>query len=55
MRRPDKKLRGQRQAEDDEQKQADTADHHHGDRARVFFARIKLRQRAWTIEGPERM
>jgi hypothetical protein len=47
IRRADQKLRGRCEAEDDEQKQAKTAQRAHRDR--------RLRQRALTIEGPKRI
>ena len=53
MRRADQKLRGHCEAEDDEQKQANTAQHAHSDERLVVVWRMKFRQRAWTIEGPE--
>jgi len=55
MRRADQKLRGDCQAEDDEQKHANTRQHAHRDQRFVIWRRIKFRQGAWTIEGSERI
>ena len=55
MRRADQKLRGHCEAQDDEQKHADTAQHAHSNQRLVVVWRFKFRQRARPIEGPERI
>jgi len=55
MRRADQNLRDHCQAQDDEQKQAKTAQHAHSDERLVVVWGFEFRQRARPTEGPERI